>query len=96
MDKYEIDTSLYSFAQTNPVSSTRPSTRVCDLAVWHKSVYPIGLARPSTWLGTGRVRPFQMAGGHVVGRVTQVGELHRVGHGLGHSHVIPFRMSTCP
>ncbi|KHG09142.1 hypothetical protein F383_36440 [Gossypium arboreum] len=30
----------------------------------------------------------------VVGRVTQVRELHKVGHGLGHGHVIPFRMST--
>ncbi|KHG19861.1 hypothetical protein F383_24708 [Gossypium arboreum] len=34
------------------VCSTRPHTRACDLAVLHKSVYPTGLARPSTWSGT--------------------------------------------
>ncbi|KAA3487591.1 DNA-dependent protein kinase catalytic subunit [Gossypium australe] len=34
--------------------------------------------------------------GLCVGRVTQVGELHREGHGLGHDHVLPFRMSTRP
>ncbi|KHG22612.1 Rhamnogalacturonan exolyase yesX [Gossypium arboreum] len=28
--------------------STQPHTRACDLAVWHKSVYPIGLAWPNT------------------------------------------------
>ncbi|KHG24915.1 hypothetical protein F383_31002 [Gossypium arboreum] len=32
--------------EINSVCSTRPHTRACDLAVWHKSVYPIGLARP--------------------------------------------------
>ncbi|KHG22927.1 Glutathione S-transferase theta-1 [Gossypium arboreum] len=30
------------------VCSTRPHTRACNLALWHKSIYPIGLARPST------------------------------------------------
>ncbi|KHG10319.1 putative cytosolic iron-sulfur assembly protein 1 [Gossypium arboreum] len=25
-----------------------PHTRACNLAIWHKSVYLIGLARPST------------------------------------------------
>ncbi|KHG12938.1 hypothetical protein F383_05793 [Gossypium arboreum] len=34
------------------VYSTRSHTRACDLAVLHKSVYLIGLARPSTWPGT--------------------------------------------
>ncbi|KHG15188.1 hypothetical protein F383_20204 [Gossypium arboreum] len=32
----------------------------------------------------------------MVGCVTQVKELHRIGHGLRHGHVIPFRMSTRP
>ncbi|KAA3466720.1 DNA/RNA polymerases superfamily protein [Gossypium australe] len=31
-----------------------------------------------------------------VGLVTQVIELHGVGHGLGHGHVLPFRMCTRP
>ncbi|KHG14675.1 hypothetical protein F383_20382 [Gossypium arboreum] len=34
--------------ETKLVCSTWPHTWVCDLAVWHKSVYPTGLARPST------------------------------------------------
>ncbi|KHG08169.1 Protein stu1 [Gossypium arboreum] len=34
--------------ETKSVRFTWPHTRACDLAVWHKSVYPIGLARPST------------------------------------------------
>ncbi|KHG07580.1 Threonine--tRNA ligase [Gossypium arboreum] len=34
------------------ICSTRFHTRACDLAVLHKSIYPIGLARPSTWPGT--------------------------------------------
>ncbi|KAG8472822.1 hypothetical protein CXB51_034706 [Gossypium anomalum] len=34
--------------------------------------------------------------GVCVGRVTQVRELHSVKHGLGHGHVLPFRMSTRP
>ncbi|KHG04324.1 hypothetical protein F383_29811 [Gossypium arboreum] len=37
------------------VCSTRFHTRACDLAVLHKSVYPTGLARPSTWLAHGLV-----------------------------------------
>ncbi|KHG21820.1 Dihydroxy-acid dehydratase 2 [Gossypium arboreum] len=31
------------------VFSPQSHTRACDLAVLHKSVYPIGLARPGTW-----------------------------------------------
>ncbi|KHG05377.1 hypothetical protein F383_30341 [Gossypium arboreum] len=30
------------------VCSIQLRTRTCDLAMWHKSVYPTGLARPST------------------------------------------------
>ncbi|KHG03344.1 hypothetical protein F383_28091 [Gossypium arboreum] len=38
--------------KTKSVCSTRPHTRACDLSVWHKSIYPTGLARPSTRHGT--------------------------------------------
>ncbi|KHG21875.1 hypothetical protein F383_27593 [Gossypium arboreum] len=38
--------------ETKLVCSTLPHTRACDLAMWYKSVYPTGLARPRTRPGT--------------------------------------------
>ncbi|KHG19087.1 hypothetical protein F383_24117 [Gossypium arboreum] len=34
--------------ENKSVCSTRPHTRACDLAVWHKSVYPTELEWPTT------------------------------------------------